>query len=326
MAKTVLTKPEKSLFAKDGKYATHVAYYRIWFDFLAMSPSYELARKFNSGEWSDEDEAKRPADFERVLKVYADLGDVQRLLFRDWWLNQAFDAFGYQGKKPLVQKVAYVAPWKDRDPHFGAAADQFIDGPWNETGRQRTLIVAIPIGLTRNLISRHINNMLDQIPAKQRTLWKVPAKYRLQATNLHHQSYMRYLSVLWHRCQFPDDQLWKIGARAKVSRTYSHRLHPKVDNDSHRLDPKVDNGQHDEMDDKVRLKILTHRAIERGKMMAENAARGVFPSYKKCPHAISFDLEELKKLWRDRRRWQRAERKRRKLLMDSTIGADGLTT
>lgn len=303
MAKTVLIKPERSLYAKEGQYASNLGYYRIWFDFLAMSPSYELARKYTSGEWSDKDEKNRPADFERVLGVYAVLGDVQRQLFPDWWLNRAFDAFGYQGKKPHVQKVAYVADLKDRDPHFGAAADRYINGSWNETGRQRTLIVAMPIGLTRNLISRQINQMLDRIPTKERTLRKVPAKYRLQATNLHHKSYLLYLSVLWHRCEFPDEPLWKIGARAKISTTYSHRLNPKLDN-----------GRHDKVEDKYRLKILTHRAIERGKMMAENAARGVFPSYKKCPNAMSFDLEELKKLRRDRRRWSKNEEKRRKLL------------
>lgn len=297
MVEIAVTQQDRSLHTKDGRYAANVAYYLLWFEFLAMSPSYELARKFNSGKWSDEDEAKRPADFDRVLEVYADLGDVQHQRFRDWWLNRAFDVFGTQGKRPRVEKVAFVAPSKDRDPHFSGAADKFIDGPWHDAGQQRTLIVAIPIGLTRSAISRRINQMLDRYPDQARTLKVTPPKYRLEAINLHRHSYFRYLYVLWHRCSFPDDPLWKIGARSKVSGTYSRRL-----------DPDLDNGRHDKVEDKYNLKILTHRAIERGKMMAENAARGVFPSYQKCPHAMPFDLEALNRMRTIRRRWQRAER------------------
>ena len=302
MAKTAVTNRKSSLSVKGGLYATNLGYYLLWFEFLAMSPSYELARRYHSDQWSDEDEAKRPPDFDRVLEVYADLGDVQRELFRDWWLNRAFDAFGYKGKRPRVEEIAYIAPFTDSNPHFGDAADRFIKGSWNESGQQRTLIVAIPIGLTRNTISRRINKMLDRYPVENRALLKVTPYYPLQAINLHRHSYFRYLYVFWHRCSFPNDPLWKIGARAKVSKAYS------------RVDPQIHNGRHDMVDDKYRLKILTHRAIERGKMMAENAARGVFPSYAKCPHAIPFDLEELNMLRRDRRRWQLAERRRRNLI------------
>lgn len=297
MAKGAEDQRDRSLHSKEGRYAVNVAYYLLWFEFLAMSPSYELARKFNSGKWSDEDEKKRPADFDRVLEVYSDLGDVQRLRFRDWWLNRAFDIFGTQGKRPRVEKVAFIAPLNDRDPHFGNAADQFIEGPWHEAGQQRTLIVAIPIGLTRSSISRRINQMLDRYPEEARKLKVKPPKYQLEAINLHRHTYFRYLYVLWHRCTFPNDPLWKIGARSKVSGTYSRRLNPDADS-----------GRYDQAEDKYALKILTHRAIERGKMMAENAARGVFPSYKKCPHAMSFDLEALNKMRTDRRKWQRAER------------------
>ena len=290
MIKYIRPEEERLLLKKDGLYATDLGYYLLWFEFLAMSPSYELARKYHSNQWSKEDKAKRPPDFDQVLKVYADLGDVQRVLFQDWWTNRAFDAFGQRGKQPRVEKVAYVDP--DCDSHFGDAADLFIEGAWNETGRQPTLIVAIPIGLTRNLISRHINKMLDLYPDESRTLRVIPAKYGLQPINLHHDSYIRYLYVLWHRCSYPEDPLWKIGARTKISGTYSHRL-----------DPTRHSGRHVAVKDKEKLKILTHRAIARGKMMAENAARGVFPSYQKCPHAIPFDLEELNIMKLKRRRW-----------------------
>ena len=42
------------------------------------------------------------------------------------------------------------------------------------------------------------------------------------------------------------------------------------------------------------LKILTSRALLRGHMIAENAARGIFPSYAKCEHALPVDYGFIK--------------------------------
>lgn len=290
---------EPSMYAKDGLFAFNVGYYLLWFEFLALSPSYELARRYNTGEWTQEDEQNRPPDFEKVLGVYANLGDVQRELFRNWWLDRGFDSFGYHGKRPKVDKVAYLARFKDREPYFRDAADKFVDGPWTEQGRQRTMIVAIPIGLPRSKIAKQIDALLAGYPEKKRSLRNSPPKYALQARKLHRHTYFRYLYVLWQRCVRPHDPLWKIGVRSKVSGTYSHRL-----------DADADTGRHDLVEDKYALKILTHRAIERGKMMAENAARGIFPSYQKCLHALPFDFEVLNDMRFSRRTWQVAERKR----------------
>jgi hypothetical protein len=57
--------------------------------------------------------------------------------------------------------------------------------------------------------------------------------------------------------------------------------------------------------DRMMLTILTSRALLRGKMIAENAARGVFPTYKTCQTAADFNLDELHKRFASRRRWQK---------------------
>ncbi len=273
----------RSLRSKDGLYATRLGYYLLWFEFLGMSPSYQLAHKFNSGDWSEADEAMRPADFDAVLEVYADLGDVQHQPFRTWWLARAFDAFGTLGERPTVKQLAYLTPTATRGPDLRGAADSFVNVTWPKSGQQDTLIVAIPVGLTRRQISKSINALLDRQPSGQPALRSAPPKYPFLATNFHRHTYYRYLYALWVRCAFPKEPLWKIGARAKISETYGRG----------RLDPDTDSDRHAKAEEKYRLKILAHRAIERGKMMAENAARGVFPSYRKCPHAMLFDLEEL---------------------------------
>ena len=46
--------------------------YRLWFELLALSPSYELAKRYRqqNGKLSKEDKDRKPADFEAVLKVF----------------------------------------------------------------------------------------------------------------------------------------------------------------------------------------------------------------------------------------------------------------
>ncbi len=275
--------PSQSIHDKTGAYITRLGYYLLWFEFLRMSPSYHLAHKYNGGGWTAADQAASPADFGKVLEVYASLGDVQNQRFRDWWLARAFDAFGTFGKRPRVERLRHLTPTDGRSPYFSAEADDFVDNQWQTSGQQDTVIVAIPLGLSRRQIAKSINAILDKSPGSE--LRTAPPKYPLQATNLHRHSYFRYLYALWVRCAFHDEPLWKIGVRARLSGTYSGRL-----------DVDADKDRNTKTEDKDRLKILSHRAIDRGKMMSENAARGVFPSYDKCPNAMRFDLETLNKL------------------------------
>ena len=58
--------------------------YRLWFELLALSPSYELAKRYRlqGGKLSKEDKDRKPADFEVVLKVFDDLA-----MFRSFFLK-----------------------------------------------------------------------------------------------------------------------------------------------------------------------------------------------------------------------------------------------
>ena len=75
----------------------------LWFRFLAISPSYELARKCRAGELTGTEAL--PADFDAVLAVYDDLGDVQVMHFQHWWKGGALRHFGYSGNKPTVTRI-----------------------------------------------------------------------------------------------------------------------------------------------------------------------------------------------------------------------------
>ena len=72
--KTVLT-VRSSDFRANGRHARMDVLYRHWFEFLRLSPSYQLAHRVRTGErLTAADKMRLPADFDRVLKVYDDFG------------------------------------------------------------------------------------------------------------------------------------------------------------------------------------------------------------------------------------------------------------
>ena len=71
------------------------------------------------------------------------------------------------------------------------------------------------------------------------------------------------------KAQYPDMQLWKVGLWAKVS-----AKHAKT------LNLKEQKKKFEDADSKEHLAILTSRALKKAKQVAENAARGSFPSSK----------------------------------------------
>jgi hypothetical protein len=123
-------------------------------------------------------------------------------------------------------------------------------------------------------------------------------KYVLAGKRQDKHSLFRYLLVTWARMKLPKERLWRIGVRTKISSTYSGSL-----------DVTANLGHGVKTDERAALKFLTNRAIYRGRMIAENAARGVFPSYAKCPHAVEPNLEEQYRMWAARRKWQIAAKK-----------------
>jgi hypothetical protein len=75
--------------------------HELFFYFLLMSPSYQLAHKFKSKKIPKNIEV--PKDFEKVKKTYALIGDIYNSTFEDWWQSGGYKLFEYQTK---VKKLA----------------------------------------------------------------------------------------------------------------------------------------------------------------------------------------------------------------------------
>lgn len=282
---------ERSLFAIGDHWANRdqVVFGNLLFEFLLFSPSYDLARRHRAGTLPDSDRPSLPTDFEKVLAVYDDLGDVRHIAFDDWWLAKGIKFFGYQGNQPAVHPIdALLAETPDAAAQLITRATRYIEGRWDEQGRQPSLVIAIPLGLPKAQIMDQIEGLLAETPDDRRRLENRSAKYDIHGKKRDVDSLFRYIRCLLHKSYFPDLKLWEVGMLANLSTTYSERL------------AKGDGTPEDQQ----ALKILTSRALYRGMMIAENAARGVFPSYDACADAITPAWIEVGDRLGDNRDWQ----------------------
>lgn len=282
-------------FRKAGVWTPQLGIFLLWFQFLQLSPSYEIARRRESGLFNDDDRALRPKDFNRVLEVYGDLGDVLHPAFSDWWQSAGIENFGYHGDKPTVRHIATLERRKNSSDRFWEQATAYLDGKWQTEGQQTTLVVAIPVNLPKARILKKVAQFLDGVDADDKRLRAIEPRYQLHGKKHDEGSLIRYLEAVKCRALNPDLPLWQIGAMAGLSQTYSKRL-AAADHDT---------AKNPLAEDKNALKILTSRAISRGRMIAENAARGIFPSYAPLSEKVDFPKERMRDLVLRREHYQR---------------------
>ena len=285
-------RPRAADFRGDGVWASKLGFYLLWMEYLAVSPSYELARRHRAGTLTEQERARLPADFEDVLAVYDDLGDVQRVSFLDWWSERGLTVFGYEGAKPRVQRIDTLR--SNRHRRAAERVQSFIEDDWTEQGQPNSMLVSIPVGLTKTQITRQLGKLLAKYDEEQRVLPDAKAKYPLVGTRQRKDTLFRYLFVVWVRCAMPRQPLWRIGVRAKVSDTYSRELDACA---------RIPRGE--QVYDRSVLAVLTSRAWSRGIALAENAARGRFPRYDMPEHAVEPNTHDLWDMIYSRRRWKK---------------------
>jgi len=260
----------------------------LWFEFLQLSPSYELARQIRAGELAAD--TVLPADIEKVLEVFDDLGDVQ-ISHEQWSDQKQYRFMGHFGKRHSTARLGIVR----HDSHDQQAGD-IMDGldaylakQWIVEGKPSSVIAAIPLGMGKAEIIKQIEAMLDGMMPDSHIVADGSPKYQVADKRNDLRSVSRYCKAMRVKLRRPRLKNWQIGVMAKLSKAHSAYLkaNPEPDPDAH-------------IDRHVALKILTSRAFSRGHMIAENAARGIFPSYVTCEHAMPLDWDFLHAQWRAR--------------------------
>lgn len=297
------TSPEKRLRQSDlsrgGFTAANSQLHRLWFEILSLSPSYELARRFreNKGRLSKEDRARLPADFEQVLRIYDDFGDVQRVYFRDWWLDRGIRLLGSRGDRPETEFLFKVPQGQRPDNNRLKRPAWYFSTVWHEAQQPDVMLLAVPLNIGRQKALREVKRLIDQhaVPVYE----PPPPQYKLADKDMHNQSILDAVRVLYVRAAKPDYKLWQVGVAAQISKTYSKMF------DVAKTKRNAMNSE------EIRsLEMMTSRKLRQARYLAENAARGIFPSIKKPAHMVEFDPGEFQKIIAAQLKWRKTENKK----------------
>lgn len=297
------TPPEKMLRKQDlsrrGMTADDSPLYRLWFEILSLSPSYELARRFREykGRLSKEDRARLPANFEEVLRIYDDFGDVQRMYFRDWWLDRGIGLLGSRGDRPETELLFKVPQGQRPDKSRLERPAWYFSTVWHEAQQPDVMVLAVPLNIGRQKALREVKRLIDQhaVPVYE----PPPPQYKLADKDMHNQSILDAVRVLYVRAAKPDYKLWQVGVAAQISKTYSKMF------DVAKTKRNAMNSE------EIRsLEMMTSRKLRQARRLAENAARGIFPSMKEPDHMVDFAPEELQQVIAAQLKWRKDENKK----------------
>lgn len=297
-------------FSKEGWHTRPTAGFELMFEFLRISPSYELARKANEEGLTDAEKAGLPADFDHVLQTYALLGNVQTVLFRAWWLKRGIKVFGNPYTKPKTQLLHRLQAGEDVGVNtVGASITNYLTDTRRSEGLSPAILVAIPVGLRRSEIHKQIDSLLS-VTGEDEQQGDMKPKIGLMGKRLRAKVLLNGIRLLWFRAAKPKWEYWRLGAKARLSKTYS----PILDVTAGRRTADAI-----EQVDRDLMTRITYRALIKYENIAENAARGRFPSDAPVEKA-EFNYPKMALMIARKNAWEASERLRvEKLYADRAL-------
>lgn len=258
----------------------------IWTTFLRFSPSYEVARQIRSKELPKSHLKKMPVDFEKVLKVYDDFGDVRFIDFPSWYFENKRRLFGVIPETPRISTITRLQKGKERDA--GRIADEFFKYSVMRglDIRQRINLVAVPLDKKKSELLKEFSEYLDRHGAKAP---EPDGAIYLPIKGLQTKATVNALKIIWLHAYMPDASLWEIGAISGVSKTFSTQLSSLKKTSANE-------------EARYLMTITVAKLFKRALLIAENAAYGRFPSDKPTSSNLEFDWQSLNQMLRARKK------------------------
>lgn len=256
-------------FSKKDWHVAPTAGFQLMFEFLRLSPSYELARKQRTRGLSQREISSLPRDFDQVLKTYDLIGDVSTDFFRSWWLKRGLQVFGNPYKKPRVHSIGLLNAGKSVGlSEIASPITDFLNNERNEEGLTASILLSVPLTLKRSELVKQISMLITENSSIATDTDKKP-QLKLVSKRLRANVLFKGLRLLWLKAAKPDWELWRLGAKAELSDSYSTVLDPNAPKKSKTFIEK---------DDRIIMSKITSRYLSKYEAIAENAARGLFPT------------------------------------------------
>lgn len=209
---------------------------------------------------TDGQKASLQADFENVLTVFDEYGDINSP-YKVWHEKKGWDIFDSTYRRSVEQ----ITTVKKNGAELDGTVDDinlYLTNVSKQPQFPKSILLNIPTNLPKKIAVERVMFYLDIYTDKdaQYEVLKplVSKRRRLEPLIIK-------LKLLMLRSLHPDKPLWWIGLNGGVSKTYTTML--SFD----------DNTQEKIQEYRQRLGILTSRALMNAEFIAEHAARDVFP-------------------------------------------------
>ena len=252
--------PLLSLGAKHEKEGVAVVAdprYDLVCDYLKASPSYEAVMRKLAKQKSPH---PLPKDFKAVAQVVSDFGAIYKMNEMDWWEKIGKRIYGISAPLPSV-KVNGVLDKQNKE----------LKNEWRGVN---SVVAELPLNLTLPQALTQLRKQLADYQFSAALPKQTAPLYQLSNSKLRIDTLQNGLTAL--RLYKKGLPLWKIGNHLRLIPAQSF-----IESESNEI-------LEDELGDrKELLSIAASRLIRCASLVAENAARGRFPSDKNFSEAIT---------------------------------------
>jgi hypothetical protein len=231
--------------------------YDLVCDYLKLSPSYEAVMRRLAKQKST---YPLPKDFRAVAKIVKDFGAIYKMKETDWWEKIGMGLYGISAPLPSVKVVGILNKQNTQ-----------LKTKW---GGIDAVIAELPLNLTLPHALKQLRKQLADYQFSATLPKQTTPLYQLSNSKLRVDTLQNGLTALrLYKKRLP---LWKIGNQLRLIPAQSF-----IESDA------GDILAADLADRKELLSIAASRLIRCAALVAENAARGRFPSDKSFSEAIT---------------------------------------
>ena len=225
--------------------AAEASIYRWWWDFLRLSPVYWYARTTG-----------KPLVIPEMAIAYETVGKLDIAAFGPWWKRHGKFVFE-EIHRPANARIVDLSDPKGHEFY------------------QKSVVVEIPLTITKKKIIRDIKKLLESIDYEMNALTVIgesKATLRLKTKKFSLTTIESEYWVLIYRILYPSIPLWKLGDRLQLAPNNLVRGYDRA-----QLATRFSRG----LGPFARLQSLTGRYLYKARFARHHVELGSFPNYTK---------------------------------------------
>lgn len=258
-------------YEKEGVAVVADSRYDLVCDYLKASPSYEAVMRKLAKQKSP---YPLPKDFKAVAQVVRDFGAIYKMNEMDWWEKVGKRIYGISAPLPNVKVVGALD-----------SENKELTNKWNGVN---SVVAELPLNLTLPQALKQLRKQLASYQFSAALPKQTAPLYQLSNSKLRIDTLQNGLTAL--RLYKKGLPLWGIGNQLRLIPAQSFLEDELAKIDANEL-----------ADRKEILSIAASRLIKTAALVAENAARGRFPSDKVFSEAITAPYKRKAGRPRDKR-------------------------